>query len=354
MHHNVIQYPELYYFCSEKKRKLMNLHGKRVLVTGAGGFIGSHLLEELDTKGCKVRAFIHYNSFNRWGWLDYMPKSFVDSIDIFTGDIRDPYGVKKAMEHIDVVFHLAALIGIPYSYYSPDTYVDTNVKGTLNILQAARELNIERIIHTSTSEVYGTAQFVPITEEHPVNPQSPYAATKAGADFLALTFYRSFQTPVSVVRPFNTFGPRQSARAIVPTIITQILSGKGEIKLGALTPTRDLNYVKDTVSGFVQAAESDSGIGNIINIGTKTEISIGELAHKIAELLGVAISISNENGRIRPEKSEVERLLADNEKAKTLLHWTPEYSLEQGLQETINWFKKMASNELYKSDIYNI
>lgn len=332
----------------------MNLQGKKVLVTGGGGFIGSHLLEELVEKGCNVRAFIHYNSFNRWGWLDYMPKSFVDSIDVFTGDIRDTYGVRKAMDGIDAVFHLAALIGIPYSYHSPDTYVDTNVKGTLNILQAARDLNVERIIHTSTSEVYGTAHFVPITEEHPINPQSPYAATKSGADFLALTFHRSFELPIAVVRPFNTYGPRQSARAIIPTIITQILKGKEEIKLGALSPTRDLNYVKDTASGFVKAAEADACIGTVVNLGTGNEISIGQLANDIAELMGVTVAISCDSERIRPEQSEVERLLADNQKAKTLLNWVPEYSLKQGLQETINWFKSMACNELYKSDIYNI
>lgn len=332
----------------------MNLQGKNVLVTGAGGFIGSHLTEQLLDMGCHVRGFVHYNSFNRWGWLDYMPKSFVDSIDVFTGDIRDPYGVKKAMDGIDAVFHLAALIGIPYSYHSPDTYVDTNVKGTLNILQAAQDLNVERIIHTSTSEVYGTAQFVPITEEHPINPQSPYAATKSGADFLALTFHKSFELPVAVVRPFNTYGPRQSARAIIPTIITQILKGKEEIKLGALSPTRDLNFVKDTTSGFVKAAEADACIGTVVNLGTGNEISIGELAEKIAELMGANVAISCDSERIRPEQSEVERLLADNHKAKTLLHWAPEYSLKQGLQETINWFKSMAGNELYKSDIYNI
>ena len=332
----------------------MNLQGKRVLVTGAGGFIGSHLVEELVVKGCRIRAFIHYNSFNRWGWLDYLQKPLLDSIDIFSGDIRDPHGIKKAMEEIDVVFHLAALIGIPFSYHSPDTYVDTNVTGTLNVLQAARELDVERIIHTSTSEVYGTAQYVPITEEHPINPQSPYAATKAGADYMALTFYRSFLSPVTVVRPFNTYGQRQSARAIIPTIITQIQSGKREIRLGTLKPTRDLTFVKDTTSGFIKAAESDSCFGTVVNIGTKNEISIGDLATKIAEIMGAEITISCENERVRPARSEVERLLADNEKAKRLLKWTPVYSLQQGLEETINWFNSISTRKLYKSDIYNI
>jgi dTDP-glucose 4,6-dehydratase len=332
----------------------MNLNGKKVLVTGAGGFIGSHLVEELVIKGCMVTAFVHYNSFNRWGWLDYLPKVMLSSIKVFTGDIRDPHGVKKAMEHAEVVFHLAALIGIPYSYHSPDTYVDTNVKGTLNILQSARELNVERIIHTSTSEVYGTAQFVPITEEHPINPQSPYAATKAGADFLALTFYRSFQTPVVIIRPFNTYGPRQSARAVVPTIITQILAGQKVIKLGSINPTRDLNFVKDTVRGFILAAESETGTGEVIQIGSGQEKSIGELALKVAEIMGVSISVVSEEERIRPEKSEVERLLADSGKAKKMIHWEPLFSLEQGLTETIHWFSQKEHLNIYKTNTYNI
>jgi dTDP-glucose 4,6-dehydratase len=332
----------------------MNLNGKKVLVTGAGGFIGSHLVEELVIKGCKVTAFVHYNSFNRWGWLDYLPKEMLSSIKVFTGDIRDPHGVKKAMEQAEVVFHLAALIGIPYSYHSPDTYVDTNEKGTLNILQSARELNVERIIHTSTSEVYGTAQFVPITEEHPINPQSPYAATKAGADFLALTFYRSFQTPVVIIRPFNTYGPRQSARAVVPTIITQILAGQKVIKLGSINPTRDLNFVKDTVRGFILAAESETGTGEVIQIGSGQEKSIGELALKVAEIMGVSISVVSEEERIRPEKSEVERLLADSGMAKKVIHWEPLFSLEQGLTETIHWFSQKEHLNIYKINTYNI
>jgi len=332
----------------------MELNGKNVLVTGAGGFIGSHLVEVLVDRGCQVNAFIHYNSFNRWGWLDYIPKEITKSLHVFTGDVRDPHGVKKAMENAQVVFHLAALIGIPYSYHSPDTYVDTNIKGTLNVLQAARGLNVARLIHTSTSEVYGTAQFIPITEEHRINPQSPYAATKASADFLALTFFRSFQTPVVIIRPFNTFGPRQSARAVIPTIITQILQGQKVLKLGSTAPTRDLNFVKDTVRGFIQAAESDDGLGEVMNIGSGTEISIRELAYKIADIMGVTISIASEEARIRPEKSEVERLLADHNKARNLLHWAPEYSLEKGLKETIEWFRYNANKDFYKEGFYVI
>lgn len=345
----------------------MQLKDKRVLVTGAGGFIGSHLVEELLKRNVRVRAFIHYNSFNRWGWLDYMmPKKeteirtgqqdqiVYDNLEIFTGDIRDPNGIREAMKGCEVVFHLAALIGIPYSYHSPDVYVDTNVKGTLNILQAARDHGVKKIIHTSTSEVYGTAQFVPITELHPVNPQSPYAATKAGADFLALTFFRSFGTPVVIVRPFNTYGPRQSARAIVPTIISQLLAGKEQISLGSLSPTRDLNFVKDTALGFIKAAESEKGIGEVINLGTNNEISIGDLAQKIAGLLGKPIHIESSENRIRPDKSEVERLLASNEKANKLLNWAPSYTLDNGLSETIAWFQQPGNLDFYKTDIYNI
>jgi len=297
----------------------MNLSDKKVLVTGAGGFVGSHLVEALIKKRCKVRAFVHYNSFNRWGWLDYVDKKIKDSIEIFTGDVRDPNGVRESMRNIDVVFHLAALIGIPYSYHSPDTYVDTNIKGTLNVLQAARDLNIEKIIHTSTSEVYGTAQFVPITEKHPVNPQSPYSATNAAADFLALSFCESFNLPVAVIRPFNTYGPRQSARAIIPTIITQIKSGKNKINIGATHPTRDLTHVKDTVNGFIRIAESDKSIGEVVNIGSNSEISIKCLINLIAKIMDAKIEIMIEEKRIRPEKSEVERLWADNTNAKRLL-----------------------------------
>ncbi len=332
----------------------MEIANKSILVTGSGGFIGSHLVEELVRMNCRVKAFVHYNSFNRWGWLDAIPKDFMQNVEVFTGDIRDPNGMLEAMKGTEVVFHLAALIGIPYSYHSPDVYVDTNVRGTLNVLQAARQLGVRKVIHTSTSEVYGTAQFVPITEEHPVNPQSPYAATKAGADFLALTFYRSFGTPVTVVRPFNTYGPRQSARAIIPTIITQILAGKTTLTLGALTPTRDLNFVRDTALGFVRAGESENALGEVVNLGSNYEISIGELAHKIAALIGTKISIRTSDERIRPEKSEVERLWADKTKATRLLGWSPAYSLDQGLEETIAWFREPGNLALYKSDIYNI
>ena len=332
----------------------MVLKAKNVLVTGAGGFIGSHLVEKLLSMGCHVTAFVHYNSLNRWGWIDSFSREKRDSIRIFTGDIRDPNGVRNAMKGADVVFHLAALIGIPYSYHSPDTYVDTNIKGTLNVLQSARDLGVQKILHTSTSEVYGTAQFVPITEDHPVNPQSPYAATKSGADFLAISFYRSFETPVSVIRPFNTYGPRQSARAVIPTIITQILRGERKIKLGDLSPTRDLSYVGDTVQGFIRAAEVQGSIGAVIHLGTGIEISISDLALKIAGLMGREISIECADERKRPEKSEVERLLADNSRAQKILGWKPVWNLDEGLKETIKWFSMKENQSLYKSEIYNI
>jgi dTDP-glucose 4,6-dehydratase len=332
----------------------MEIANKRILVTGSGGFIGSHLVEELVKMNCHVKAFVHYNSFNRWGWLDSLSKDVMQHIDVFSGDIRDPNGMLEAMKGAEVVFHLAALIGIPYSYHSPDVYVDTNVRGTLNVMQAARQLGIQKVVHTSTSEVYGTAQFVPITEEHPVNPQSPYAATKAGADFLALTFYRSFGLPVTVVRPFNTYGPRQSARAIIPTIITQIMGGKTTLTLGSLTPTRDLNFVRDTAMGFVKAGESENATGEVVNLGSNFEISIGDLAHKIAGMLGSSITIQHAEERMRPEKSEVERLWADNKKAASLLNWAPKYTLDHGLEETIAWFREPRNLALYKTDIYNI
>ena len=334
----------------------MKLLNKKVLITGAGGFIGSHLVEAIVKKDCKVRAFVHYNSFNSWGWLDYINKtsSMKDSIEVFNGDIKDPYGVKKAMEDIDIVFHLAALIGIPYSYYSPGSYVDTNIKGTLNILQAGKELGTQKIIHTSTSEVYGTAQFIPITEEHPINPQSPYSATKASADFLALSFYQSFNTPVAIIRPFNAYGPRQSGRAIIPTIISQIISKKTKIKLGSIYPRRDFTYVKDTVRGFIDMAESDDSVGRIINIGSNSEISVIELVNLITGLMGVKIEIEAADERKRPEKSEVERLLADNSKAKEFFGWSPGYSLKEGITETIEWFSDPENLKIYKPEIYNI
>jgi dTDP-glucose 4,6-dehydratase len=332
----------------------MDIANRKVLITGGAGFIGSHLTEELIAKGCNVRVLVHYNSFNRWGWVDFLPEPVRQKIEIFSGDIRDPNGVREAMKDCEVVFHLAALIGIPYSYHSPDTYVDTNVKGTLNILQAARQLGVKRIVHTSTSEIYGTAQFVPITEEHPVNPQSPYAATKASADFLALTFFRSFQTPVVVVRPFNTYGPRQSARAIIPTIITQLLSGDGIVTLGSVRPTRDLNFVKDTAYGFIRAAESDLAIGEVVNLGSNFEISVGDLARKIALLMNKEIRIESSDERLRPEKSEVERLWADNRKAGELLDWQPRYDLDAGLTETIRWFSQPENLALYKPGLYTI
>lgn len=336
----------------------MNLDGKRILVTGADGFIGSHLTEELVRQGHNVKAFVYYNSFNSWGWLDHAPAEIVKNIEVCAGDIRDPHGVKHAMQGCDVVLHLAALIAIPYSYHSPDTYVDTNIKGTLNILQAARELNVEKVVHTSTSEVYGTARFVPITEEHPLQGQSPYSASKIGADQMALSFYSSFGLPVSIIRPFNTYGPRQSARAVIPTIITQIAGGQRSIRLGSLHPTRDFNYVKDTVAGFLAVMESDRSVGEVINIGSNYEVSIGQTVEHIAELMGQQIDIQTDDQRIRPEKSEVERLWADNTKAKELLGWDPAYGgvagLKRGLAETIEWFTNPSNLGQYKAGMYNL
>lgn len=325
---------------------------KKVLVTGADGFIGSHLTELLVEKGYQVKAFTYYNSFNTWGWLDTLPVDKMREIEVFSGDIRDPNGVREAMKGVEGVFHLAALIAIPFSYHSPDSYVDTNIKGTLNVLQAARDLETERIMITSTSEVYGTAQYVPIDEKHPFQGQSPYSATKIGADRLAESFYRSFNLPVSIVRPFNTYGPRQSARAVIPTIISQLLSGKEEIKLGSLTPTRDFNYVKDTAAGFVAIAESDKTIGEEINIATEKEISIGNLAGEIIRQINPNARIVCDEQRRRPEKSEVNRLLGANEKIKKLTAWEPRYTFEQGIGETIAWMRGNMGH--YKSDIYNI
>jgi len=324
----------------------------KILVTGSDGFIGSHLTEQLVKKGYKVKAFVLYNSFNTWGWLDTLPTDILKEIEIFQGDVRDPNGVKEAMKGVEAVMHLAALIAIPFSYHSPDTYVDTNIKGTLNVLQAARDLGTSRVLVTSTSEVYGTAQYVPIDEKHPYQGQSPYSATKIGADRLTESFYRSFGLPATIVRPFNTFGPRQSARAVIPTIITQLLSGKEEIKLGSLTPTRDFNYVLDTANGFIEILKSDKTIGEEINIATQKEISIGELANEIIRQINPNAKIVCDEQRLRPEKSEVNRLLGCNKKIMELTDWRPQYTFEQGLAETISFLRKNLDQ--YKPDIYNL
>lgn len=334
-------------YIKQKRRQDM-----KVLVTGSDGFIGSHLTEKLIEEGHEVKAFVYYNSFNNWGWLDTLPKEKLKEIEIFQGDIRDPNGVRTAMNGIDEVFHLAALIAIPFSYHSPDSYVDTNIKGTLNVLQAARDLETQRVLVTSTSEVYGTAQYVPIDEKHPYQGQSPYSATKIGADRLAESFYRSFEMPLTIVRPFNTYGPRQSARAVIPTIISQLLAGKEEIKLGSLTPTRDFNFVKDTANGFIEIAKSDKTIGEEINIATMQEISIGHLAREIISQINPNAKIVCDEQRLRPEKSEVNRLLGDNTKIKALTDWKPQYSLKQGIEETIEWIKD--NMQVFKTDIYNI
>lgn len=326
----------------------------KILITGAEGFIGSHLTEALIRSGYNVRAFVLYNSFNSWGWLDHSRPEIRKQLEVFTGDIRDPNGVREAMKGCDTVLHLAALIAIPYSYHSPDTYIDTNVKGTLNILQAARDTNVKRILVTSTSEVYGTAQFVPITEMHPKQPQSPYSASKIGADAIADSFYRSFNLPVTIVRPFNTFGPRQSARAVIPTIITQLLNGVKEIQLGDVTPTRDLLYVKDTVNGFLEIAKCDELIGHEVNIATQSEISIADLAQKIITQINPEARIVVSNDRIRPEKSEVFRLFGSNEKLKSFTGWEQKFSFEDGLKETIEWFREKDNLKQYKYDIYNV
>lgn len=330
----------------------------KVLITGADGFIGSHLTEALVRQGFDVRAFVLYNSFNSWGWLDNVSPDVLTNLDVFAGDIRDPHGVRTAMRGCDAVLHLAALIAIPYSYHSPDTYIDTNVKGTLNVLQAARELNVSRVIHTSTSEVYGTARFVPITEEHPLQGQSPYSASKIGADQLAYSFYASFGVPVAIARPFNTYGPRQSARAVIPAIISQLVSGARRIKLGAIHPTRDFNYVVDTVAGFIAALTGEQGLGEVVNFGSNFEISIGDTVALIADVMGVEVEIETDEVRLRPEKSEVERLWADNAKAKELFGWSPRYAgvdgLRRGLAETAAWFSDPTNLASYKSGQYNI
>jgi len=329
----------------------------KILVTGADGFIGSHVVETLVKSGHEVRAFVLYNSFNSWGWLDESDKSIRDSIDIFAGDIRDPHGVDKAVENQEVILNLAALIAIPYSYHSPDTYIDTNIKGTLNILQAARRHNVKRVVQTSTSEVYGTAQYIPIDEVHPLHPQSPYAATKVGADQLALSFHASFDVPVGILRPFNTYGPRQSARAVIPTIISQ-LANKSKVKLGSLSPTRDFSFVQDTANGFLAAAQSDAIVGQTINLGSGFEVSIKETAETIAKLMNTKLELVDDEQRVRPENSEVERLHASIEKAKTLLGWQPELKglagFETGLKKTIEWFSDPKNLSRYKADRYNL
>lgn len=331
---------------------------KKILVTGADGFIGSHLTEALVRQGYDVRPFVLYNSFNSWGWLDSAPSDIRNELDVFAGDIRDPHGVRTAMVGCDAVLHLAALIAIPYSYHSPDTYVDTNIKGTLNVLQAARDMNVSRVIHTSTSEVYGTARFVPITEEHPLQGQSPYSASKIGADQIAYSFYASFGTPVVIARPFNTYGPRQSARAVIPTVIAQIANGARSIKLGAVHPTRDFNYVADTVNAFLAALKSDQGLGEVVNFGSNYEVSILDTVNLIAEVMGVQVTIETDEIRLRPEKSEVERLWADNTKALQLFGWRPEFGgrdgLRRGLLETAQWFMDPTNLAGYKAGRYNI
>lgn len=331
---------------------------RRVLVTGADGFIGSHLVEGLVRAGIPVRAFVFYNSFNSWGWLDDCASDVRGQFEVFAGDVRDPHGVRQAMQQCDAVLHLAALIAIPYSYHSPDTYVDTNIKGTLNVVQAARDLGVSRVVHTSTSEVYGTARVVPITEEHPLQGQSPYSASKIGADQIALSFHSSFDTPVVVIRPFNTYGPRQSARAVIPTVIAQVASGRRQIQLGSVHPTRDFSFVTDTVAGFIAALTADGVAGEVINLGSGFEISIGDTARTIAEVMGTAVDVQLDEQRLRPEKSEVERLFASSEKAKRLLHWSPEFGgldgFKRGLAKTVEWFRDPANLARYKADAYNL
>jgi NAD dependent epimerase/dehydratase len=331
---------------------------QKILVTGADGFIGSHLVEYLVRQGHTVRALVLYNSFNSWGWLDSCAPDVVGKFEVFAGDIRDPHGVRAAMQGCEVVLHLAALIGIPYSYHSPDTYVDTNIKGTLNVLQAGRDLGVNQIIHTSTSEVYGSAQFVPITELHPLEAQSPYSASKIGADQMALAFHRSFDTPITVIRPFNTYGPRQSARAVIPTVITQLASGGGSIRLGSVHPTRDFSFVNDTVNGFVSAIGIERTFGEVVNLGSGFEVSIETTIQMIKEIIGVTADVYTHADRVRPPLSEVDRLWADTGKAKELLGWQPVYGglagFRRGLEETITWFREPKNLARYKSDVYNV
>ena len=332
----------------------MDLAGRKVLVTGADGFIGSHLVEALQGRGCDVRAFVFYNSLNSWGWLETLPPAVTRRLDVFAGDIRDPNGVREATRGCTVVFHLAALIAIPFSYHSPDSYVDTNIKGTLNVLQAARSSPVERVLVTSTSEVYGSAQYAPIDERHPFQGQSPYSATKIGADRLAESFYRSFDLPITIVRPFNTYGPRQSARAVIPTIIAQLLSGSDAIHLGSTSPTRDFNHVRDTVAGFIALAEADGAIGEEVNIASGTEHSIGTVAHILVQDINPNARLVVADERIRPEKSEVVRLIGDNTKLKRLTAWQPAFDLESGLRDTVGWFRQPGNLARYKADIYNV
>jgi NAD dependent epimerase/dehydratase len=332
----------------------MNLRETKILVTGADGFIGSHLVEELLARGADVRAFVFYNSFNSWGWLDSLSRDQTRKLEVFAGDIRDPHGVAAAMAGCDVVFHLAALIAIPFSYHSPDTYVDTNVKGTLNVLQAARRQGVRKLVVTSTSEVYGTAKYVPIDESHPFQGQSPYSATKIGADRLAESFYRSFNVPVTILRPFNTYGPRQSARAFIPTVITQLLSGRDQIELGSLSPTRDLSFVKDTVEGFIAVMESDATKGEEINLANGAEHSMGDVARELIAQINPRAKIIVDKRRVRPEKSEVERLLGCNRKIRDLTRWEPKISLREGLRQTVDWFRVPENLARYKAEIYNL
>ena len=325
---------------------------KNILITGADGFIGSHLTEMLLKKGYKVKALSQYNSFNNWGWLEDIPQN--NNLEVVSGDIRDPHFCKEITKDIDIVFHLAALIAIPYSYVAPDSYVDTNVKGTLNICQAAKENGVSRVIHTSTSEVYGTAQYVPIDEKHPKQAQSPYSASKIGADAMAISFYNAFELPVTIARPFNTYGPRQSARAIIPTIISQIAVGKKQIKLGDLSPTRDFNYVKDTCRGFIALAESDDTIGKEINIASNYEISMKDTLELIKKIMKSDVEFITDEQRLRPEKSEVFRLWGDNKLIKELTDFDVKYPIEKGLKKTINWFTRQENLKKYKTDIYNV
>jgi NAD dependent epimerase/dehydratase len=332
----------------------LKLSGKKILITGADGFIGSHLVEALLKKDCHVKAFVFYNSFNSWGWLDTLSKETLKSVEVVTGDIRDSNGIRNEVKGVDIIFHMAALIAIPFSYHSPDSYIDTNIKGALNVLQASRDYNSERVIITSTSEVYGTAKYVPIDEKHPLQGQSPYSASKIGADKVAESFYRSFSTPVIIARPFNTYGPRQSARAVIPTIVTQSLCKRRDIHLGSLTPTRDLSYVSDTCNGLIALAECDEAIGREVNIGSGQEISINDLAKLIIDIIGVDASVIFDEHRVRPENSEVKRLVCDSGILRQLTGWKPEIAINEGLVKTIEWFKDEHILKKYKSEIYNM